>query len=119
MQEIKRPQEVFPDDVRCLVTRVENLANDPAMHERYAVIVSRGVGGLRRWLPSALALLQSGGRIVLEKGLGALADVQALAPAMAAWGGALTEMLPLAGESATRRTLVVITKVAERFDKRG
>ena len=49
------------------------------MREHYAVIVSRGVGGLRRWLPAALTLLQAGGRLVLEKGPAALAEVQSLA----------------------------------------
>ncbi len=105
-------------DVRCLVTRVEALAEDPTMRGRYAVIVSRGVGAPRRWLPAALTLVQPEGRVVLEKGPGALAEIQALAPAITRWGGALTHMLPLAGESAMQRTLVVITKAAKEFDKR-
>ena len=65
-------------DVRCLVTRVEALAQEETMREYYAVIVSRGVGGLRRWLPAALTLLQAGGRLVLEKGPAALAEVHSL-----------------------------------------
>jgi 16S rRNA (guanine527-N7)-methyltransferase len=97
-------------DVRCLITRVEMLAQDEAMRERYAVIVSRGVGGLRRWLPAALTLLQAGGRLVLEKGPTALAEVQALAPLLTAHGGVLMGLMPIPGESSTVRTMVVIGK---------
>ena len=35
------------DNVHCLTTRAETLAADPSQRARYAVIVSRGVGGLR------------------------------------------------------------------------
>jgi 16S rRNA (guanine527-N7)-methyltransferase len=97
-------------DVRCLSTRVEMLAQDETRRERYAVIVSRGVGGLRRWLPAALTLLQVGGRLVLEKGPTALAEVQAMAPSLTAYGGALLDLIPIPGESSTARTLVVIGK---------
>lgn len=97
-------------DVRCLATRVEALAADPALQAHYAVIVSRGVGGLRRWLPAALALLQPDGRMVLEKGPEALAEVQALAPFIAAHGGVVAACISLPGESSMPRTLVVIRK---------
>jgi 16S rRNA (guanine527-N7)-methyltransferase len=108
-------------DVRCLVTRVEDLAKDQDMQAHYGVIVSRGVGGLRRWLPSALALLQSGGRLVLEKGPAALAEVKALTPMIVAHGGVVTEPIPVPGESSMTRTLVVISKrtVAKKFDNTG
>jgi 16S rRNA (guanine527-N7)-methyltransferase len=98
-------------DVRCLIMRVEELAKDQQMQARYGVIVSRGVGGLRRWLPAALALLQRDGRLVLEKGADALAEIEALAPTIMAQGGELTAFIPLAGESATPRTLVVISQL--------
>jgi 16S rRNA (guanine527-N7)-methyltransferase len=98
------------DDVRCLVTRVETLPQDAAMHRRYAVIVSRGVGGLRRWLPAALRLLQEGGCIVLEKGPTALQEIQALAPPLAARSGVLMEMIAIPGASSTARTMVVMRK---------
>jgi 16S rRNA (guanine527-N7)-methyltransferase len=109
------------DDVRCLITRVETLAPDAALRERYAVIVSRGVGGLRRWLPAALTLLQADGRIVLEKGPAALAEVQALAPSLAARGGVSMDLIPIPGDSATARTMVVISAPAsgQKFDKRS
>jgi 16S rRNA (guanine527-N7)-methyltransferase len=100
------------EDVRCLITRVETLAQDVALRERYAVIVSRGVGGLRRWLPAALTLLQVGGRIVLEKGPAALAEVQALAPSLSARGAVLMDLIPIPGDSSTERTMVVISKPA-------
>jgi 16S rRNA (guanine527-N7)-methyltransferase len=99
-------------DVRCLTTRAETLAADPALRARFAVIVSRGVGGLRRWLPAALTLLQPDGRLVLEKGPEALAEVQALASFIATHGGVLAAFLRLPGESSMPRTLVVITKSA-------
>jgi 16S rRNA (guanine527-N7)-methyltransferase len=96
-------------DVRSLITRVEMLAQDEAMRGRYAVIVSRGVGGLRRWLPAALTLLQVGGVLVLEKGPTALTEVQDLAPSLAAHGGVLMDLIPVPGASAAR-TMVVIGK---------
>jgi 16S rRNA (guanine527-N7)-methyltransferase len=96
-------------DVRSLITRVEMLAQDESMHGRYAVIVSRGVGGLRRWLPAALTLLQVGGLLVLEKGPTALTEVQDLAPSLAAHGGVLMDLIPIPGASAAR-TMVVIGK---------
>jgi 16S rRNA (guanine527-N7)-methyltransferase len=99
-------------DVRCLVTRVEDLAKDQEMRARYGVIVSRGVGSLRRWLPSALALLQSGGKLVLEKGPEALVEVKALTPMIVAHGGVFMEPMAVPGESSTRRMLVVISKLA-------
>jgi 16S rRNA (guanine527-N7)-methyltransferase len=97
------------EDVRCLITRVEMLAQEEAMHGHYAVIVSRGVGELRRWLPAALTLLQTGGQLVLEKGPTALAEVQSLGPVLTAHGGVLMDLLPIPGESAAR-TMVVIGK---------
>ncbi len=107
-------------DVRCLITRVEVLAQEEAMHEHYAVIVSRGVGGLRRWLPAALTLLQTGGRLVLEKGPTALAEVHSLGAVLAAHGGVLLDLMPIPGESAAR-TMVVIGKPTggQKFDKPG
>jgi 16S rRNA (guanine527-N7)-methyltransferase len=109
------------DAVGCHITRVETLAQDPAWRERYAVMVSRGVGGLRRWLPAALTLLQAGGRIVLEKGPAAMAEVQALAPSLAARTGVTMELVPMPGDSTTARTMVVISKPASgrKFDKQG
>jgi 16S rRNA (guanine527-N7)-methyltransferase len=97
-------------DVRCLITRVEILAQEQAMHGHYAVIVSRGVGGLQRWLPAALTLLQTGGRLVLEKGPTALAEVQSLAPVLTAHGGVLMDLMRIPGESSAVRTMVVIGK---------
>jgi 16S rRNA (guanine527-N7)-methyltransferase len=97
-------------DVRCLVRRVEDLAADQEMQTRYGVIVSRGVGGLRRWLPAALALLRSDGRLVLEKGPAAWAEVEALTPVIVAHGGVVTEPIPVPGESSMTRRLVVISK---------
>jgi 16S rRNA (guanine527-N7)-methyltransferase len=98
-------------DVRCLITRVEALAQEEAMHGYYAVIVSRGVGGLQRWLPAALTLLQTGGRLVLEKGPTALGEVHSLAKVLTAHGGVVMDLMPMPGESATR-TMVVIGKPA-------
>ena len=97
-------------DVRCLITRVEILAQDEAMRGRYAVIVSRGVGRLRHWLPAALTLLQVGGRLILAKGPTALAEVQTLADVLSAHGGVLMDLMPVADESSTVRTMVVIAK---------
>jgi 16S rRNA (guanine527-N7)-methyltransferase len=97
-------------DVRCLITRVETLAQDEAMHGRYAVVVSRGVGRLRHWLPAALTLLQVGGRLILTKGPTALAEVQTLTDVLSAHGGVLMDLMPMAGESSTARTMVVISK---------
>ena len=107
-------------DVRCLITRVEALAQEEAMRGYYAVIVSRGVGGLQRWLPAALTLLHAGGRLVLEKGPTALEEVHSLAKVLAAHGGVVMDLMPMPGESATR-TMVVIGKPggAQGFDKRG
>jgi 16S rRNA (guanine527-N7)-methyltransferase len=108
-------------DVHCLVTRAETLAQEEAMHGRYTVIVSRGVGGLRRWLPAALTLLQTGGRLVLEKGPAALAEVHGLERVLTAHGGVLVDLMPIPGESSAARTMVVIGKPAggQKFDKRG
>jgi 16S rRNA (guanine527-N7)-methyltransferase len=97
-------------DVRCHITRVEMLAQDAAMRGRYAVIVSRGVGGLQRWLPATLTLLQADGRLVLEKGSTALRQVQALAPWLGAHGAVVMDLIPMPGESSPGRTLVVIGK---------
>jgi 16S rRNA (guanine527-N7)-methyltransferase len=97
-------------DVRCLITRVEILAQDAAMHGRYAVIVSRGVGGLTRWLPAALTLLQVDGRLVLEKGPTALQEVKALAPLLSAYGAVLMDLMAMPGESSSARAMVVIGK---------
>jgi 16S rRNA (guanine527-N7)-methyltransferase len=107
-------------DIRCLVTRVEVLAQEEAMQAHYAVIVSRGVGGLRRWLPAALTLLQTNGRLVLEKGPTALAEVHSLGAVLAAHGGVLVDLMPIPGESAVR-TMVVIGKPSggQKFDKPG
>jgi 16S rRNA (guanine527-N7)-methyltransferase len=108
-------------DVRCLITRVETLAQDESMRGRYAVIVSRGVGRLRHWLPAALTLLQVGGRLVLAKGPTALAEVQTLADLLSAHGGVLMDLMPVSGESSTVRTMVVIAKPdsGQKVDKCG
>jgi 16S rRNA (guanine527-N7)-methyltransferase len=106
-------------DVRCLITRVEILAQDEAMRERYAVIVSRGVGRLRHWLPAALTLLQVGGRLILAKGPTALAEVQTLADVLSAHGGVLMDLMPVSDESSTMRTMVIIAKPdsSQKVDK--
>jgi 16S rRNA (guanine527-N7)-methyltransferase len=108
-------------DVRCLITRVETLAQDEALRGHYAVIVSRGVGRLRQWLPAALTLLQVGGRLLLEKGPTALAEVQTLAHVLNAHGGVLTDLVPIPGESSTVRTMVIIGKPGngQQVDKSG
>jgi 16S rRNA (guanine527-N7)-methyltransferase len=108
-------------DVRCLITRVETLAQDEAMRGRYAVVVSRGVGRLQQWLPAALTLLQAGGRLILEKGPTALAEVQTLTDVLRAHGGVLMDLRPVAGESSARRTMVVIGKPSngQKVDKYG
>jgi 16S rRNA (guanine527-N7)-methyltransferase len=108
-------------DVRCLITRVETLAQDEAMRGRYAVVVSRGVGRLQQWLPAALTLLQVGGRLILEKGPTALAEVQTLTDVLSAHGGVLMDLRPVAGESSAKRTMVVIGKPAsgQKVDKDG
>jgi 16S rRNA (guanine527-N7)-methyltransferase len=108
-------------DVRCLITRVETLAQDEAMRGRYAVIVSRGVGRLRQWLPAVLTLLQVGGRLILEKGPTALAEVQTLAHVLSAHGGVLMDLMPIPGESSTVRTMVIIGKPGsgQKVDKCG
>jgi 16S rRNA (guanine527-N7)-methyltransferase len=108
-------------DVRCLITRVETLAQDEAMRGRYAVVVSRGVGRLQQWLPAALTLLQVGGRLILEKGPTALAEVQTLTDVLRAHGGVLMDLRPVAGESSARRTMVVIGKPGngQKVDKYG
>lgn len=98
-------------DVRCLIDRVESLAADPARHGSYAVIVSRGVGDLRRWLPAALQLLRDAGRLVLEKGPTALQEIQALAPALVARHQVTVDLLAVPGQPARSRTLVVIGKI--------
>jgi len=97
-------------DMRCLIERVEKLAEDPTRHGSYAVIVSRGVGDLRRWLPAALLLLREGGRIVLEKGPKALQEVQALAPSLTARQGVTVDLQVMSGASAAVRTMVVLRK---------
>lgn len=96
--------------LRCFTARVEMLATDPNLQARYAVIVSRGVGGLRRWLPAALTLLQPGGRLVLEKGPEALAEVQALESFITMHGGMFAAFTTIPTKAAMPRTLVVITK---------
>jgi 16S rRNA (guanine527-N7)-methyltransferase len=108
-------------DVRCLIIRVETLAQDEAMRGRYAVVVSRGVGRLRQWLPAALTLLQVGGRLILEKGPTALAEVQTLADLLSDHGGVLMDLMPIPGESSTVRTMVVIGKPGSgpKVDKCG
>jgi 16S rRNA (guanine527-N7)-methyltransferase len=97
-------------DVRCHITRVEALAQDEAMRGRYGVIVSRGVGRLRQWLPAALMLLQGDGRLILEKGPTALAEVQTIADVLSVHGGVSMDLMPIAGESSRVRTMVVIGK---------
>jgi 16S rRNA (guanine527-N7)-methyltransferase len=108
-------------DVRCRITRVETLAQDEAMRGRYAVIVSRGVGRLRQWLPAALTLLQVGGKLILAKGPTALAEVQTLTDVLSAHGGVLMDLMPVSGESSTVRTMVVIVKPdsGQKVDKCG
>jgi 16S rRNA (guanine527-N7)-methyltransferase len=108
------------DELGCLTTRVETLAQAETRRGHYAVIVSRGVGKLQRWLPAALTLLQAGGRLVLEKGPTALAEVRGLGRVLDAHGGVVLDLLPVPGESAVR-TMVVIGKAAEgqKFDKQG
>jgi len=106
-------------EVRCLTAQVETLAQDAARHGHYAVIVSRGVGALQRWLPAAILLLQGGGRLVLEKGPAALQEVQALAPSLATRYGVRVELIAVPGESSAARTMVVISRpgAGQKFDK--
>ena len=72
-------------------------------------------------MPAALTLLQGGGRLVLEKGPTALAEVHGLATVLAAHGGGLVDLMPMPGGSSAARTIVVIGKPAggQKFDKHG
>jgi 16S rRNA (guanine527-N7)-methyltransferase len=106
-------------EVRCLTDRVETLAKDAARRGHYAVVVSRGVGALQRWLPAAILLLRGGGRLVLEKGPAALQEVQALAPSLMTRYGVQVDLIAAPGESSAARTMVVISKpgAGQKFDK--
>ena len=91
------------------------------MRGRYGVIVSRGVGRLHQWLPAALMLLQGGGRLILEKGPTALAEIQTLADVLSAHRGVSMDFMPVAGESSRVRTMVVIgmPDSGQKVDKDG
>jgi 16S rRNA (guanine527-N7)-methyltransferase len=100
--------------------RAEGAGRDPAHRGRYDVATARAVAELRVLAEYGLPLLRVGGRLLAPKGAAAREEVQAAAPALAALGGELVGVQPVALPGFDDRQIVVIRKsapTAERFPR--
>jgi 16S rRNA (guanine527-N7)-methyltransferase len=74
-------------DVQVLTGRAETLGHDPALRERFDLVVARAVAPLRVLVELALPFARVGGRLVTPKGSRAEAEVAAAEGALGVLGG--------------------------------
>ena len=96
------------DDVAVLTGRAETLAHDPALRERFDLVVARAVAALPALLELTLPFARIGGRVVTPKGSRASAEIAASSRALEVLGGQ-AHTLPL-NVPGPPQTLVVAVK---------
>jgi len=96
------------DDAAVLTGRAETLAHDPALRERFDLVLARAVAPLPALLELTLPFARAGGRVVTPKGSRASAEIEASSRALQLLGGAAhTLLLDVPGPP---QTLVVVSK---------
>lgn len=96
------------DDVAVLTGRAEALAHDPALRERFDLVLARAVAPLPTLLELTLPFARIGGRVITPKGSRVEAEVAASSRALQVLGGeAHTLPLDVPGPP---QTLVVVAK---------
>ena len=105
-----------------LNARAEEVGRDPDHREAYDLVTARAVAALPTLVELTLPLLRVGGLALFPKGAGAVEETEAAHPAIAALGGELVGIEPIAvpGVDAPR-FVVVLRKRAptpERFPRR-
>lgn len=98
----------FDDDVAVLADRAETLGHEPALRERFDLVVARAVAPLPALLELTLPFARVGGRVATPKGSRASDEIAASKRALAELGGAVVSMpLEVPGPP---QTLVVAIK---------
>lgn len=94
--------------------RVEELAHEPHMRDRYRVLTARAVSSLSALLELGLPLVRTGGTLLLPKGPDIADELAAARQAAGMLGGRIiaNDPLPDAG-TGVDTTLVVVTKERE------
>lgn len=94
--------------------RVEELAHEPHMRDRYRVLTARAVSSLSALLELGLPLIRTGGTLLLPKGPEIADELAAARQAAGMLGGRIvaSDPLPDAG-TGVDTTLVVVTKERE------
>ncbi|MDO8614567.1 MAG: 16S rRNA (guanine(527)-N(7))-methyltransferase RsmG [Dehalococcoidia bacterium] len=116
-------RELGLQNVTVVHGRAEDLARDPAQRGRYRLALARAVAPLRTLVELALPFLRIGGVLATPKGSAAPREVEEAAQALAACGGTVERVQPLAAAGpGPAPTLVVVRKTAEtpeRFPRRA
>ncbi|HWQ15852.1 MAG TPA: 16S rRNA (guanine(527)-N(7))-methyltransferase RsmG [Roseiflexaceae bacterium] len=99
-------------EVEVLAARAEELGRDPRHREGYDVAAARAVAELRVLAEYLLPLCRVGGRMLAPKGAEVDDEVRRAERALAALGGRLLAVEPVALPETEPRTLVVVEKVA-------
>lgn len=105
------------DGLEILNGRAETLAHDPALRERFDVVLARSVAGMAALAEMTLPFCRIGGLVVAHKGRNVEQEVTAAANAISATGGTLKEIRTVSLEGLSQRSLVVVNK-ASRTPKR-
>lgn len=110
------------DGVTILAERAENLGRQPAHREQYDWATARAVAAITVLAEYLLPLVRLGGRMLAQKGAGAVEEAAAAVPAFSILGGGRPELheVQLPGREETRY-LVVVEKIGftpQRYPRR-
>ena len=115
-------RELGLDDAKVLAGRAETLAHDPALRERYRLVLSRAVARLSTLAELCLPFCSVGGLVVAQKAAGIDDEIDLSANAVEAMGGRLKGVTEVTYEgSEGTKTLVVLEKhtpTPERYPRR-
>lgn len=104
-------RELGLPQVMVVAARAEEVGQDPRHRERYHLVVSRAVAPLPVLLELCLPLVRLGGQALAYKGPEAEAELARSAAALAALGGRVAEVRPLAlPRGMGERRLVLVAK---------
>jgi len=93
--------------------RAETLAHDPALRERFDVVLARSISGMAALAEMTLPFCRIGGLLVAHKGQNVEDEMIAAANAISVMGGALREVRAVSLEGLSQRSLVVVEKISE------
>ena len=119
LQSLKDSLEL--EGLEILNGRAETLAHDPALRERFDVVLARSISGMAALAEMTLPFCRIGGLLVAHKGPDIEEEMAAAANAISVIGGEVKEVRSVSLEGLSPRSLVVVKKISktpERYPRR-